>query len=805
MDKKKDRIALARWKKIVLVLVAAIFLTRIGYIAIRGELDKTYKTSYNYDLSKAVPVPCVNISETFISTYDRLNSLELVFSGIASDEPGTVKVCVYSEDGLLYQTNITLATITNFQWKRVYVNAPLCPGEEYKVTLSANDGCTQIPNVLVLNNGCASEIKESYANNQKLEGSVAVNFGYLQSPELVDRMVMISLWMILYACIYYRIKNSESVLSRFVEAKKKIMTNVNKNVFLYIFEIILCLIILNCSGILFQEMTKVVFYIISFVAVINSEKKKSYINEQLDRPWKSVLLVLVYVYAAFALVGQRTLVYPLTLKITAQGLFVFTCATLWFVPVINSIVFYLDLATKGAFGEEKKLTKCQFIILNALILLLPALYNLFANNPGMSSTDTVSSMIVNAQHLNGMYDWHPAFYCMVLRVIEEIWNSTYAVIFVQYFFWAYVMIELFIYIRKKGLSDRVIMFAALFCGFNASNFLHINTIWKDIPYTLSILWTFILITKLSIDFDEYKGKWYIYFELIIALVGDFFYRKNGMITYSVVVFVLAIFLWRNKKVIASILISILMICVIKGPVYSHFNVVDPGVNGMYHGLGQDILGVYYAGGEVSEDTMEMINMMTLYNNAEYSYNPTWSNQAYEVMVEPSDFIVNYLDTFIKNPIVMIRAVVNRVDAIWDIYAGEGTFLGCINYIYTADGQGEWNNYYPERVYRSLYTQMTEATTYTANTQWIAAIEWRSGLFMLLGVVCIVWLIIRYGKGKYLVMISPIVAHILSLLLSTGWAEFRYFWPLNLMNFSLILLTIVFIRQKEYDKGDGCGN
>lgn len=41
--------------------------------------------------------------------------------------------------------------------------------------------------------------------------------------------------------------------------------------------------------------------------------------------------------------------------------------------------------------------------------------------------------------------------------------------------------------------------------------------------------------------------------------------------------------------------------------------------GMYHGLGLDILGAYYSGGEVFESTLQMINMMIAYNNVEYDW------------------------------------------------------------------------------------------------------------------------------------------------------------------------------------------
>lgn len=104
-----------------------------------------------------------------------------------------------------------------------------------------------------------------------------------------------------------------------------------------------------------------------------------------------------------------------------------------------------------------------------------------------------------------------------------------------------------------------------------------------------------------------------------------------------------------------------------------------------------------------------------------------------------------------------------------------------------DGRENWNDYYPERVHNSLYEIVATVTDYTANTQWISSIEWRSGLLTLLGFSAFVFAFLSYNFKKYVLILSPIIGQSLSLLLSTGWSDFRYFWPLNLMNFVCILL------------------
>ena len=783
----------ARWKMIIMTVITFIFLLRIGFIAIRGEIEKEYFTSAKYNLSEATTIPCQDVSQTFLAPRIRLNSLELYFTNIADDKAGAITLRITQDSDLIYQTNISLANLKNSEWKKVFVNADLIAKREYRIHLTANEKCSQIPNVLVVNHGYSPEIQASYFEGNPIEGNIAINFGYLRFPSLFDQIVAISIWILLYIIIYLFLVNVESIILVIKKPFTLLTSMYSLTVSVLACELVATLLIINCSGIQFQEMTKVVIFGIAIFSSLLYVKQRKIVKNSIDKHWKKILLTLLYLYGSFSLVGQRLLIYPLTLNVSVEGIFIFLSTAFWFVPIINALIIILHhLSNKDATNRMKT---WKFIAAIFVFLLLPAILNLIANNPGISSPDTFNSMITNAQHIHGMYDWHPAFYCMVLRVIENVWNSTYAVIFVQYFFWVYVLTELFLFLRKKGLSDSVILIASFLCGINAGNFIHINTIWKDIPYTLSLIWAFILTAKLTINYEEYKKKWYIYLELIISLIGVFFYRKNGIISYAVIAIVLLFVLIKNWKAIISLVLSFALILIIKGPVYSYYQVEDPGYRGMYHGLGLDILGVYYSAGEVSESTLKMINMMTAYNNAEYSYNPTWSSQSYDVNVPPKEFIKNYINTFVKNPLTMTRAIIAREDALWDVFAGKDTTLGCVNYTGTEDHVSGWNTYYNKREYTSIRSRMSMATAYTSNSQWLAAIEWRSGLSTLISLIISIWLIIRKGKGRYLAILAAPIGHIFSLLLSTGWSDFRYFWPINLLSFSLVLLSLILIKER----------
>lgn len=769
-----------KWKKLFFAIVSIIVLIRISYIVFRGELNKQYRVDATVDVSNAVEIPCKNISQRFTFAHDNINKLELILSGIADDKVGTIMIQILKENKLLYQTNLSLDYMNNREWKQIYTNIPIDKDAEYQIKMETIGDYTKIPNVLYV------------------DGNLAVQYGYLASPGRLDKAVNSSIWILILIVAYLLLDNYESIQKVIEKAFGLLYANIPYDVFNVVIEMLLCMIIIYCSGIEFQDPTKILMYIISLSSSYRLEKRNKLVSEMFSGTFKKIVLYGLYFYCAFTLVGQRMLIYPLNIVVTSANIFVVIVAVLWGIPVVNSILCVIFRGHRYIIRSTDKMhfNTNGFIGLLIILLLLPAIYNLFANNPGISSEDTVLSMIDNAKHLHGMRDWHPAFYCMVLRLILNVWDSTYAVIFVQYFFWAYVMIEFLMFLRSKGMCDHMIICIALFCGANAGNFIHLNTIWKDIPYTLSILWSLVILAKLLIDNEKYIGKWYIYLELIVSLVGVFFYRKNGVVSYIIIALMLAVILRSNKKIWCSLAISILLIGCIKGPIYHHFEIEDTGRYGMYIGLSQDILGVYYSDGDVSMETMEMINVMTHYNNAKCSYTPTWSDQSPDLDVEPFYFIKCYIDTFLKNPILMSRAIIDREDAIWDIFEGKDSILKNANYIGTMDENTEWMENYPKRVYRSLYEQMSRETAYTASSQWISAIEWRSGLFSLLGLIALSALCVRYGFKRYILLAAPVGGHILSLLLSTGWSDFRYFWPLNLMNMCIVLLTLVLMQKED---------
>jgi len=762
-------------RQIIFAFLCMAILVRLAYVFVFDNVDREYVIDRQIEISEAEYTVCDNISIDTSFSYKRLYKIELLMQGVGEGAIGSLDISLLKGDELIYETKKSLADMENNWWTALYVNCPVSVGEAYTVRIDAIDCEGALPYIAV-----------------NSEGSPFVAAGYLKPTTRSDKMIFAALAFIVMLLAYGIIR----YFDKFAEEERNIRSIIDERISkqpLYLgMEIISCLIIINGSGIEFQDATKLVLLIISLISVIKITEKRSLLNNM-----NKYVRAALYLYAAFALVGQRIFIFPLGKNITIHELFVYLAAVVWVIPVVDSAVYLLEKFKESFRGKKEfGMKKGYFILLVTAVLMIPTVLNLVANNPGISLQDTMTNMLENAHNIRGMLDWHPAIYAMLLRVIFMVWDSTYAVLLVQYAFWIYVMLEFFMYIRKKGVSDVYILLMAFATGINASNIILLNTILKDLWYTCCLFWAVVIIAKLTIDYEEYTKKWFIYAELVLTLTGLFMLRKNGLVVFIFVAVSLCVVLRKNYRIFASVIISIILIGLIKGPLYNYFEIENTGKFGMYIGLSQDILGVYYSDGNISEDTLAMINVMTEGDNAQYNYTPTWSFSSYYLEVETTEFIKNYIDTFVKNPGIMIQAIIARMDGVWNIYDGKDAVMAGVNATGTMEQFESWRNFYPSRKSNILYEPMLQFTTYTARTQWIAALIWRVGIVIALGIVAYTYFVYKKGLKSYLIILAPFLGQFVSLLLSTGWSDFRYFWPFAIMNMYLIAFIMIMLNEDK---------
>ena len=134
--------------------------------------------------------------------------------------------------------------------------------------------------------------------------------------------------------------------------------------------------------------------------------------------------------------------------------------------------------------------------------------------------------------------------------------------------------------------------------------------------------------------------------------------------------------------------------------------------------------------------------------------------------------MSYVDTFLNNPVLVLRAVLDREDCLWDSFEGQDAVVQNKNFTDTEDGDRRWNEFYSKRVFRSIAPIMSAATAHTVEAQWLDSVTWRCGLLSLFGVIMLAYMLLCHGIKRYLMIVFPVIGQMLSLLLWTGWTDFR---------------------------------
>ena len=127
------------WKTVLLAVLTVLVLLRVAGIFFRGEVDKEYLAIPVYDLAELEYVLCEDAELRFVPSHVCLDSLELSARS-PSETAQKLVLSLYRGDLLLYRTSVPVPAEQSDTRNRIAVNLQLKPGEEYRLTLNAEDG-----------------------------------------------------------------------------------------------------------------------------------------------------------------------------------------------------------------------------------------------------------------------------------------------------------------------------------------------------------------------------------------------------------------------------------------------------------------------------------------------------------------------------------------------------------------------------------------------------------------------------------------------------------------------------------------
>lgn len=792
----------ASWSKCktIIMLIAAIVVCANLVSTIAFKQTSVYGTTLSA-VAESTPVnsvACNSLQQEFKAEYPRLETLDIFFSvGGQEEQDNAVLVEIFKDEELLFNNKIPASSIVSNAWNTVFVNMPLEKNASY--TLRFTDTNPDETGLRVGTGDASSGAFGSFQSGKRIEESLAVRYGFMAPLGKIDKVALVLGNLGLLVIVFVVLRCSARISACCKRILCAIKACSESKIVLGVVQALLGAYIASCSGIELRPETTVVLLGLSFFSGFFALKSWGSFQQNVHTKIRRMLLIVLYLYAAFALVGQRLFIYPLTMDPGWRSAFSYFIAFIWSIPIMNLLLYLFNwVSAKFVEGSVTPYGSLKFSLICVFLLCTPAAVFLVAVNPGITSPDTYTTL-VGAHHLHGVEDWHPAFYYMLLRAIIAVCDSTYAVIAVQYLFWAAVLLNFFLFLKRRGMSPWLLMAFAFLMGANASNYFHLDTIWKDVPYAIALVWAFVAFLKIVVD-DKERNRWLPYIELALAAVLVCLLRKNGFVTAGAIVLLALLVNLKRPKAWGCAVLSLLLVCCVKGPVYSSFQIQDTGNKAAFIGLGQDILGVYYSGGSVSQETLDVVMELQGSRIDPILYWPTWASaESLDMNISYGEFIGAYFNTFIRNPSLMTRAMIARGDAAWSIFSGKDTILNLVGYSDTADGYEDWNDYYPNRKPLEISSFLEAEMQPSEESQILDIIEWRGGLSVLVALGAMASLVLRGVPRRYLLLITPLAAQILSLAMSTGWSDFRYFWPLTLLSACFAISSLLLAPSRSRAK------
>lgn len=554
-----------------------------------------------------------------------------------------------------------------------------------------------------------------------------------------------------------------------------------------------------------SESLRIICYVICLFSILKSDEVSDRIYKFFDVPWKKILLIMAEVYGTLALTGMFFLYSTVTYEVDYPWLIYFGMSFCWVRPIIQFVLSSLiRLENAATLSPHRAQLKTRIILTG--IVLVPCILFLIAFNPAITSPDSEScfQMAHKMWHPDfSMQDWHPPFYVFILGLLVKIYDSVTFLVIVQCICFAVIFVDGILFLYQCGFSKKLLSIFYIFITFGISNIIQLVTLWKDIPYMISIMWLTLLLMKYVMLHKEYVNRWSWYMQFVTAVIFTAFFRQNGILPALAVVFILPVAMKFTKKTILYSLICLLLMVGVKGPLYRMMNAVSvPQLK--FFSLANDIMLSYYADCYLPEEAKEMV-LKILENvpdkdNFSYSpYNVDYSGSSILAEYSVPEFIKIYGKNVLQNPVMMMKAVASRTSIIWSIVRPNDEPAGCVQYL--GENQTYSPNIYPFRTENILTYKLTDLSNWVKKNSVLYLFFWRTGIYNLLIILMLIIGLCKWKKKLlfYLLPFVPASANLAALAVSAGWPDYRYFWPS--MTISLFLFFFFLYSRKDSGASD----
>jgi hypothetical protein len=195
----------------------------------------------------------------------------------------------------------------------------------------------------------------------------------------------------------------------------------------------------------------------------------------------------------------------------------------------------------------------------ALLSVVPLLVWWLGWFPGFLSSDSFDQL-GQARRFE-YFNAHPAFHTLIIWMITRIWDNPGPVTLLQLLVMSGLLALAAKALTRLGVPSMLAAATAIFVSLLPAVGATTIALWKDVPYTLAMVWAFIEVLVLARDRNAFWKRPWPLFRLGMALGLMWLLRHNGFLT--VVPFLIVLLLWaragRRPLVITITTVAVMVV------------------------------------------------------------------------------------------------------------------------------------------------------------------------------------------------------------------------------------------------------
>lgn len=474
-----------------------------------------------------------------------------------------------------------------------------------------------------------------------------------------------------------------------------------------------------------------------------------------------IVLALFFTLAVLPSLPYTTLygkVLNQLIKLNINSIIINNCITILLCGIVLSIAFFIIWWIMT--GTEKKLDiitqeikpiKISDIFKYSFYPLVGFTLEFIKNYPAKLTPDSYDQLrqIYGQELYNNVHAIGHTLYCALLM---KIMNTPAIVIVVQLVLMSLVVGFALAYFRAKEYPNRLLIIVSIFFGTFPPNKDIITYFWKDIPYSIAILFMTILLIIYIDKNKDIKTSFLIFGG--IALTGIQVFRHNGIIVYIFVLIAILVLYkkYRTTKYLLPIILSIVLIFAIR---FIAFNIINTQPN--YYGtkyaiFAKSVVSVIAKGGNINTQQIEEIAEIVPLDIIHEKY--AWDNGGGLVWIFGTPKYPNYIyhEAILKNHKTILKLFIEL---------------------------------YPKNI-----VLMTWDLLGSASLTWKLKIDYldKNMPYMLL-LVILTAVLIKKNKKEAIISFVPVFTNIISIAISNTTYEPRYIYP-TIAVFPFLLLYLL---------------